>query len=349
MTQHNANAATILAAKNKMKRRFTNQGVILGAISGLTFGIYGVIVGMGMEILPLMGAGMLIVPIIGSAITDTFAAIWLLIYNAIKGKNKELFRTIRTKPGKMIVLGALAGGPIANASYLIAIANAGATYAIPISALCPMVGAILSRIFFHQKISQRVALGMALCIIGVVIISYMPPSSDVPNFYLGIGFAMLAALGWGAEGAISSFGGSVLDPSIAINIRQISSGLVFFTILVPLLGGVGLMIETLQVPSIMMIIAIAGLSAAISFLTWYQANSMVGCAAGMALNITYVFWGVVFAVLLGSETLTMTIVVGGTILLLGALIVSVNPLDFFKSKPVENEFLDDALHNAEGS
>lgn len=327
--------SAVMAAKLEMTRKFTNLGIILGIISGLTFGIYGVIVGKAMVIDPLLPyfmIGAMIVPIICSAITDAFAAIWLLIYNHKNGKSKELIRTIRTKPGKMIVLGALAGGPVANSAYLIGIAYAGATYAIPISALCPMVGALLARIFFKQKIVRRVTLGILLSIIGVVVISYTPPEGNAPNFYLGIIFAIVSALGWGAEGAISSFGGSVLDPDIAINIRQISSSLVFFVILVPLFGGIGLMAETLQVPSILMIIAIAGLCAAISFLTWYQANSMIGCATGMALNITYVFWGVFFAVVLDSQPITLTITLGATILLLGALIVSVNPLDFFKSK-----------------
>lgn len=330
-----AQSQAVLTAKIAMQKKFTNMGVILGAISGLTFGIYGVIVSKAMGIAPLSPfflAGAMIVPIICSAIGDAFAALWLLIYNIKQGKSKELLRTIRTKPGKMIVLGALAGGPVANSTYLIAIAYAGAAYAIPISALCPMVGALLARIFFKQKIIRRVALGMLLSVIGVIVISYTPPEGNTPYFYLGVIFAIVAALGWGAEGAISSFGGSVLDPAIAINIRQIASALVFFFILVPIFGGVGLMIETLQVPSIMFIIGLAGLSAAVSFLTWYQANSMVGCATGMALNITYVFWGVFFAVILDSQPITIAIALGASILLLGALIVSINPLDFFKTK-----------------
>lgn len=323
-------SASAMQAKIQMESKFKKQGVVAGLTSGLTFGLYGVIVGFAANIDPFLGASAILVPIISSGINDSFAAIWLLIFNLIKGRGKEITRSLKTKPGLMICIAALFGGPIANAAYLVGIANAGAA-AIPISALCPMFGAILARILFKQKIEKRVAGGMLLCIIGAAVISYAPGGA-AGNFTFGLICAFVAALGWGVEGAISAFGGAVLDPNIAINIRQIVSGLSFIVVLIPVLGGFGLFTAAVQVPTIMLIIGVAGLLTAISFLSWYKANSTCGCATGMALNITYVFWGIFFSVLLLGQELTVLMTVGSIILLLGALFVSVNPLDFFKKK-----------------
>ena len=74
----------------------------------------------------------------------------------------------------------------------------------------------------------------------------------------------------------------------------------------------------------------AGLSAAVSFLTWYKSNALVGCAIGMSLNVTYAFWGVLFCVLFLGQELTVTIVAGSIIIVLGAVLVTMNPLDLFR-------------------
>ncbi|MBU5583732.1 EamA family transporter, partial [Enterococcus sp. S181_ASV_20] len=77
-------------------------------------------------------------------------------------------------------------------------------------------------------------------------------------------------------------------------------------------------------------LVLSGLSAAASFVCWYKANSMVGCAIGMSLNVTYAFWGVLFCVLFLGQTLTPTIVIGSIVIVLGAIIVTMNPLDLFR-------------------
>ena len=43
--------------------------------------------------------------------------------------------------------------------------------------------------------------------VGSIVLGYTPPESGAnPHFYLGIGLALVAALGWGIEGVIATFG-----------------------------------------------------------------------------------------------------------------------------------------------
>jgi drug/metabolite transporter (DMT)-like permease len=318
--------------KQKLSSRFHAQGLTFGLLSGISYGLYSAIVGLAMLHKPFIGVvSIFAAPLVVCAINDTMAFIWLLIYNAFKGQLKEVGRSFFTFPGLMVICGALLGGPIANGAYLIGIACAGAA-AIPISALCPMFGALFARIVLKQKISKRVGVGMLICIAGAVLISYVKPTGSAPNFVLGIVCAFIAAIGWGLEGGLAAFGTSMLDSNIAINIREGISGITFICVVLPIFAAFGLFGQTLSVFGTMGIIAIAALVAAFSFLTWYLGNCMVGVATGTSLNITYVMFGILFSVILLHSTISTTVIVGAVIITLGAILVSMNPLEMFKKK-----------------
>ncbi|MGL9730904.1 DMT family transporter [Enterococcus sp. DIV0756] len=323
---------TTVSAESKMKavgKKFRIAGIGNGLFSGLTYGIYSTLVMVASGYDPLVSAaGFLAAPFVSSGLNDLFAGIWLLFYNAKHGRLKELSRTLKTKPGQMLVIGFLLGGPVANGAYLVGLAMAGA-YAIPISATCSLFGSLFAWIFLKQRPTKRVVFGMLLCVVGAIIINWVKPEG-APNFTLGIVCALIAAVCWGLEGVFSSFGGAMIDTDVAVNLRELISGLVVLILIVPLVGGLKLLGGTMTAGIPIMWLVLSGLSAAASFVCWYKANSMVGCAIGMSLNVTYAFWGVLFCVLFLGQTLTTTIVIGSIVIVLGAIIVTMNPLDLFR-------------------
>jgi len=325
---HSANALKV-DANNK----FRKTGISTGVISGLTYGLYSTFVVIASMNEPLAGAaGLFAAPYVASALNDSIAAIWLLIYNTMTGRIREIGRSLRTFPGFVVILGALVGGPIASGAYLMALSMAGA-YAIPISALYSLFGAIFARIILKQKITLRVGVGMAICIIGAIVINWVEPEGG-SNFTLGIICAFVAAIGWALEGVLAAFGSAMIDSDIAINIRQAVSGIVDIFIILPIIGALGLFQTTIMAGTPVFWLAIAGLSAAVSFLCWYKSNSTIGCAIGMSLNITYVFWGVLFSIMFLGSAITPTIVIGSIIILIGAVLVSMNPMNLFNKKEV---------------
>lgn len=324
-----ATPANVLKAR--ANKKFRKTGIGTGAISGLTYGLYSTFVVIASMQAPLVGAvGLFAAPYIASALNDSLAAIWLLIYNTVTGRIRELGRSLLTFPGRIVILGALVGGPIASGAYLMALSMAGA-YAIPISALYSLFGAIFARIILKQKITPRVGVGMLICIVGAIVINWVNPESG-SNFTLGIICAFVAAIGWALEGVLAAYGSAMIDSDIAITIRQLVSGVVDIFIILPLLGALGLFRATIMAGTPVIWLGIAGLCAAISFLCWYKSNSTIGCAVGMSLNITYVFWGVLFSILFLGSAITPTIVTGSIIILIGAVLVSTNPIDFFNKK-----------------
>jgi drug/metabolite transporter (DMT)-like permease len=229
----------------------------------------------------------------------------------------------------MLVIGFLLGGPIANGAYLVGLALAGA-YAIPISATCSLFGALFSWIFLKQRPTKRVVAGMLLCVAGAIVINLVKPEG-APNFTLGVICALLAAIFWGAEGVFSSFGGAMIDTDVAVNLRELISGLVSLFIVLPFIGGgMHLLAGTFAAMTPVYWLIASGLSAGISFVCWYKANATVGTAIGMSLNVTYAFWGVLFSVMFLGQALTATIVIGSIVIVAGAILVTMNPLDLFR-------------------
>ncbi|MDW2800257.1 DMT family transporter [Clostridium boliviensis] len=313
------------------RKKFKRIGTTTGLISGITYGLYTTFVLIAGYYKPLAGAvGLFAAPYVTSGLNDFFAGLWLTAYNIKTGRIREIGRSLKLFPGKIIVLGSLIGGPIASGAYLMGLAMAGA-YAIPISAMYILFGAIFARIFLKQKIVLRVGAGMVICVIGAIVINWVRPEGST-NFTLGIICAFVAAIGWALEGVLAAYGSAMLDSDIVINIRQLLSGVVDLFVILPLAGGMGLLKGTmLSMPPVAWLI-VSGLCAAISYLCWYKSNSTVGCAMGMSLNITYAFWGVLFCILFIKQPVTPTIIIGSIIIMIGAVLVSVDPFELLNKK-----------------
>ncbi|MHB8073983.1 DMT family transporter [Desulfosporosinus fructosivorans] len=323
--------------KEKLNANFARKGIFTGLFSGCTWGLNSVLLGLALALVPVMGgkAAIFAIPLAAACMNDFIAGLWLLFYNGGAGRLQEIKRSLKTFPGLMVVVAALLGGPIANGGYLLGISMAGPAYALTITALYPIVGALLSRIFLKQNIVPRVWVGMLISVIGAIVISYVPPEGgNSETFYIGLLFASLAALGWGAEAVLAVFGMSMIDPKIAINIRELTSGLFLAIFILPFVGGWAVISQVLTLPQAFGAFAIAALAGAVSYLAWYKANSTVGVAKGMALNGTYVMWGVIFSVIFLNSPLTQNLVIGSVLVLIGTTLVAINPKQFFSKGEV---------------
>ena len=98
------------------KLRYTKKGITIGAIAGMLWGLGGVVMAIAFGYEPFASyadVSLYIVPLVGACLGDLFAGLVTLCINCKKGKRKEYFRILKTKPGLIICLGAIFGGPIA--------------------------------------------------------------------------------------------------------------------------------------------------------------------------------------------------------------------------------------------
>lgn len=349
----------LLQAKNKLAAGFFSKGIVIGIISGLFYGLYTAFLTLGMStgvwaewygvnsVLPAFAITYML-GALGAAINDTLSAVWAIIIAIIKGKFGDFLRTVNTKPGRLIALAALAGGPIASTAYVVSLQLAG-TIVVPITALCPTVGAILSRILYKQKLTARTLVGIGICFIASFMIASTGMGGEAPEgLILGMIVAFVAAVGWGVEGCVAGYATSMVDYEIGITIRQITSGLTNLIILVPLFGmlsggdlgfTLGMLSSAVTDHSAMLWLAVSGFLSVYCYNLWYKGNSMTGTALGMACNATYSFFSplcawLILGLIVGQEGWALAPIAwaAAVVMSFGILVMAVNPLDIFKKK-----------------
>lgn len=351
-----ADPSVVRAKKRALDHKFFKKGIVLGLFSGMTYGLYSAFItvaqnqpqwpGMAADIAATGFLAMFILPTIASAINDSASALWALAVTAKQGKLSDFAKTLRSKPGLIMIAAALVGGPLASTAYIIALSQAG-PMATPVAALNVAAGAILGRVLLKQKMGPRVVAGVLVCLLASVLIGSTALTGEAtPGLATGLLFGLVAAVGWGLEGCIAGFGTAMIDSQIGITIRQCTSGLANLLILLPILslaGGESVMAtygyvgQAITSWPVLAFFLISGFFAYVSFASWYISNSMCGAALGMALNGTYTFFGplftwVVLGLAMGLSGYEMAPVawVAALIMMAGIFLIAVNPLDFLK-------------------
>lgn len=353
-----------LAAKQAQEKSYRKKGIFIALMSGFLYGGYTAFMTQGMAtgvwvdyyggtgVAAGLSAFALVYTLsaVGAAVNDICSAVWTLIYAAIIGRLGDFARSINTKPGRILIVAAIIGGPLASTAYVIGLQMAGSII-VPIAALNAAIGALIGRIIYKQKLSGGMILGIVICFAAAVIIGlfgYGIPEGGLAGIFgnmsgeavIGIIAAFCAALGWGIEGAVGGYACCMVDTEVAICIRQCTSGIVNAVILCSLLslmGGDGIGSGLALVghaladgPSIWMFF-IGGVFASWSFKFWYKGASMCGAALGMGCNGTYAFWGplyclVVCGLIFGGEgwNIAWPGWVGAIIMVIGIFVLAIS-------------------------
>lgn len=310
-----------------------------GLLGGMLWGLDTVILGIGMAIAPYIGTAQAAAyaAIAGAFLHDLFCALWLLIYMGVKKRLGDTIRALRTRAGKAVMLGALLGGPIGMTGYVVAIANIGSAYTAIISAFYPAVGAFLAIFLLKERMrfGQVVALFAALA--GVVVMGYTASGvSEVANAPLGIAGALCCVLGWGSEAALVAWGmrDEAVDNETAIQIRETTSALVYAIAVIPIFGAWPFTIQAAPSGATVYIL-LAGLAGASSYLFYYKGISRIGAARGMATNVTYSAWAVVFGLILLGNIPTVVSIVCCIVIMCGTILAACNWDELFHRRAAE--------------
>ena len=307
------------------------KGYATGILSGMTWGLDTVLIGVAIAMTPFVENPVLLIggTVICSMLHDVFAALWMLVIMGYKGRLKDLIPAIKSKDGLFCVLGALFGGPLAMTFYMLAIAKGGAALTAIVTACYPLLGSAMAMVILKEKVRLRGWLGLLICILGIIYIGYTPGSEADVNVIGGIMLATVAAIGWATEGVVCGYGmkdGNV-DPQLALLIRELTSGIVYLLIVAPLMVGgyKEMVIGTMAVFSdticwlTLLFTALIGMS---SFFCWYTAIDLIGAAKALCLNVTYSFWAVVFTFFLVGTVLSINIIVGSFMVVGGVAVAT---------------------------
>ena len=353
----------------RQRAAYERSGTIGGAISGITYGIMGAIVGglwywsfttvyQYTNVDPGNAACMaatIIAPLVFYAFNDLFACIYMTIYNVAQGRGRDLIQSLKTKPALIIMLAGIIGGPVGQGFFYLGFPTDAAAFAGPISALYVIFGILLGRLILHQVMHRRVWVGIAVCVVGAIVIGLTGNALNVGStFYFGIVCFLIAAVGWGFEGTIAAYGTPMIDPKIAVNIRFLTTSAVMLCLVLGVftvmpdtatgLTGVDVFVDTIATGTVVLAM-ITGLCVSISYICWYRANNLIGVGRGMALNSTYSAWTPIISMIIilptsaagyfayQAELGTLPfIAIGAVCVLIGVIIVSVDPREFLHKK-----------------
>ena len=307
-----------------------------GLFSGILWGLDTVVLGIALSMSPYIGTAEAIAfaAIASSFLHDAGCAIWLMIYMGAKRRLKDTLAALKTRSGKVVILGALLGGPIGMTGYVIAINNLGAAYTAIISAFYPALGAFLSFVLLKEKMDKKQIAALVVALVGVMAMGYISAGdSEMGNATLGLVGAVLAVIGWGSEAVLCAWGmrDDAVDNETALQIRETTSALVYGIVVLPLFGAWGFTASA--VPSLATgVIALSALAGTASYLFYYKGISLIGAAKAMALNISYSAWAVVFGFVLQGTVPTPATVFFCVLILAGTVLAASDWNELFDRK-----------------
>uniref|UniRef100_A0A0A9X4N3 Protein licB n=2 Tax=Lygus hesperus TaxID=30085 RepID=A0A0A9X4N3_LYGHE len=302
------------AVTNNRKRQ--RLGIILGIVSGFTWGLDGVLLGEASKHMPENIATGTLYDTLGSnlvtpAIHDTVSFILAAIYTIIVQWNSDqtLWNYFRSRKQyrsiTWIALASMCGGPIGISAYSLAITYIGAGYTAAISALYPGIGSLLAHVLLHDRILLVGWVGITLCILGSIPTSIVATSNDITKgSVIGILFAFLSAVGWGVECVIANhaFTKFNIHPTVAFCLRQMISALTYNCIIIPSFYRVSYSVLQHITLKYLLYTLSSSLCGTISYICYYNAIEYLGSIQAVGLNITYVAWATLLSLFFGSTS-----------------------------------------------
>ena len=307
-----------------------------GLFSGILWGLDTVVLGIALSMSPYIGTAEAIAfaAIASSFLHDACSAIWLMLYMGAKRRLKDTLAALKTRSGKVVMLGALLGGPIGMTGYVIAINNIGAAYTAIISAFYPALGAFLSFVLLKERMDAKQIAALVAALVGVMAMGYISAGdSEMGNATLGLVGAVLAVVGWGSEAVLCAWGmrNDAVDNETALQIRETTSALVYGIVVLPLFGAWGFAASA--APSLATgVIALSALAGTASYLFYYKGISVIGAAKAMALNISYSAWAVLFGFVLQGVVPTPATVFFCVLILAGTVLAASDWNELFGRK-----------------
>jgi len=183
-----------------------------------------------------------------------------------------------------------------------------------LNATAPMWGALLTVLVLGERLAARRAAGLALGVIGVAVLSR--PDAGTTQAFLAIAACLAASFLYGLAGVyMKRWAGDVPARGMAVG-TQLAAGLLMLP-LVPFA-------PPPAAPSVLVaasVLALGLVCGAVAYLLYFRLIVDIGPAG--ALTVTYLIplFGVLWGTLFLGEALSMTMLAGGVLVVLGTVLV----------------------------
>ena len=268
-----------------------------------------------------------------TAFNALFVLAFLFVWLAVLGKIGDFFRTLKQfrNISKWFFGGAIFGGPMAIFGSFMAMGYVGPVFAAVSALMYPVVGTILAYFWYNEKITKRAVLGMALIIAGGLVVYGLGifeelKSGATGQAWLGYIGGLMAAIGWGVEGAIAGRALDVTDPDVGLSIRFAAETFYWVVIILPLAAllssveVVPMVAQTVN-PWAMVWLMLAGITFAYCYVSWYKSFPLIGVGRGQAIGDLYGVFAIIFIALFTLDFPEWNFVIGAFLTIAGGFVM----------------------------
>lgn len=228
-----------------------------------------------------------------------FCAIVLFIWNGALGKLPELKRTTVQFRGasKYFLMAGICGACAVSGTYL-ASSYLSAGFAAIAGLLYPIIGTLLSVLVLKQKVSKRAYAGITIILIGgITLYAGTLAVKGADGSIIGFIGGIMAAVGWGCEGAVAGKALDTCEPDVGLHLRFIFEAL-FWIVVLLIMTGAGIpvfsTIADILDPATLFVFILLGLSFAWCYVSWYKSFPFLGVPRGQAIGSLYAACAIIF-------------------------------------------------------
>lgn len=264
---------------------------------------------------------------------------FLLLWNGALGKIADYGRTIVRfrRISKWYALASLCGGPLAIFGSYMAMGFVGPVFAAVTSLFYPVIGAVVARLWFKEKITGRAALGMAIIIMGGIAI-YGPGlfgELDISSNHAWLGYVggIMSAIGWGLEGAVAARAIDVSDPDAGIQCRFTFEIFFWGLLILPFLAAftdypIGTLIfDTMTHGKAVLWILLAAACHAYCYTSFYKSFTLIGVGRGEAIGNLYAIFALIFIAAFTLQLPEWYFLIGLVLTVLGSFVMFSEPAE----------------------
>lgn len=248
-------------------------------------------------------------PVLTAEARTLIAGVALAIYFGVTGYNPEWRRWGR----QYVIVGVLTSGlPFLLWAYAALTLTAGLMSVL--NATSPMWGAVWSVLLLRERLRMRQIVGLTIGVLGVALVTQPQPGAELP--LSAVLAALAAAFCYGLAGAyMKRWASGVPSRGMAVGTQLVAGILLIpFIPLAPPAAVPG-------TPIIASILVLGLVCGAVAYLLYFRLVADIGATG--ALTVTYLIpvFGVLWGALFLGEALTLPMLAGGVLVILGTVLV----------------------------
>ncbi len=273
-----------------------------------------------------------------TALSSVAVLLFLLLWLAVLEKLGEFVRTLRRfrRISKWYFLAAIFGGPCALFGSYVAIGFVGPVFAAVATLLYPIVGAALARLWYNEKITLRAGAGILVIVLSGIAIFVPGLAGETAGaggpVWIGYLGGIVAAIGWGVEGAVAGRALDISDPDVGIAIRFAAEAIYWLVLLLP---GAAVWFGTpvwpvaaaALGPAAGVWLLLSGLSFAFCYVTWYKSFPLIGVGRGQAIGALHAVFAVIFLAAFAFHLPEWNFLVGLVLAIAGSWLMVTEPAE----------------------